>query len=521
MNYLFKINEGEYWWGGSSNDGTKMPFDKSSNVINDFRLVSENQSMPMFLSSQGRCIWSDDPFKITIKNGEIIIEGKDVTLEVFGSTLRDAYIGAMKKHFPFNENSLPEEFFKTPQYNTWMQLTYFQSQDGVLEYARDILKNGFKPGVLMIDEGWQKDYGNWTFDLCKFPDPKGMVDELHEMGFKVMLWVVPYVSCDGLFFINHTVETLKNEAYTEDLFLRDKDGEILICHWWNGYSAILDFTKEQDRLFMDKQLKALMNDVGIDGFKFDGGTLEDYTGVTSVNKSVNGDFTPAERNIAWNEFGANYTYHEYKDSFKAGGKCTVQRLRDKLHTWGCGGLSELVPNAIVQGLLGYPFVCPDMVGGGEWLAKARKMPVDMELFVRMAECSALFPMMQFSWAPWDALDKSHLGYVKQAHDLHIEFSDKILSFVKSAAKTGEPILRNLEYNYPGRGFEKVTDEFMLGEEILVAPIVEKGQKTRTLKLPEGDWRGYDGKNYIGGKTYKINVTLADLPYFVLQKNGAM
>jgi alpha-glucosidase (family GH31 glycosyl hydrolase) len=140
----------------------------------------------------------------------------------------------------------------------------------------------------------------------------------------------------------------------------------------------------------------------------------------------------------------------------------------------------------------------------------------MELFVRMAECSALFPMMQFSWAPWDALDKPHLGCVKRAHDLHIEFSDQIWTLVQSAAKTGEPILRNLEYNYPGRGFEKINDEFMLGEEILVAPIIEKGQKTRTIKLPEGDWRGFDGKSYVGNETYKINVTLADLPYFILQ-----
>ena len=517
MDYLFKINDGEYWWGGSSNDGTKMPFCKSSCFVSDFRLISENQTMPMFLSNQGRCIWSDEPFKINIKNGEIAIEGNDVTLEVFGTTLKEAYIGAMKKHFPFNKNFLPEEFFQTPQYNTWMQFTYFQSQDGVLQYAHDILKNGFKPGILIIDEGWQKDYGDWSFDLCKFPNPKAMVDELHEMGFKVMLWVVPYVRCDGLFFINHTLECLKIEAYTENLFLRDKDGEIFICHWWNGYSAILDFTKEQDRLFMDKQLKALMNNIGIDGFKFDGGTLEDYTGNNSPNKSVNEDHTPAERNIAWNEFGAGYTYHEYKDSFKLGGKCTIQRLRDKFHTWGNGGLAELVPNAIVQGLLGYPFVCPDMVGGGEWLAKARKMPVDMELFVRMAECSALFPMMQFSWAPWDALDKPHLGCVKRAHDLHIEFSDQIWTLVQSAAKTGEPILRNLEYNYPGRGFEKINDEFMLGEEILVAPIVQKGQKTRSVQLPKGIWRGFDEKTYVGDKTYEINVTLADLPYFVLQK----
>ncbi len=516
MNYTFKIQSGECFFGGSSNEGTKMPFCESSSFSGDYRRVSENQTMPMFISTSGRCIWSEKPFKVEFKNGEILIEGEDVKLETYGSTLRDAYIGAMNKHFPPSGNKLPEEFFKTPQYNTWMQMTYFQSQTKVMEYAKGIVENGFKPGILMIDEGWQKDYGNWSFDELKFPDPKGMVDELHKMGFKVMLWVVPYVRADGLFFINHTDKLLENAAYTDNLFLRDKNGEILICHWWNGYSAILDFTKEQDRLFMDKQLKRLMNDIGIDGFKFDGGTLEDYTGTTSPNGSVNGDFTPAERNIAWNEFGTRYTYHEYKDSFKAGGKRTIQRIRDKLHSWGNNGLADLIPNAIAQGLLGYPFICPDMVGGGEWLFKARNWPVDRELFVRMAQCSALFPMMQFSWAPWEALDSEHLSYVKASHDLHILFSEKLLALINKTYETGEPILRNLEYNYPHSGYEKITDQFMLGEEILVAPVITKGERVRKVVLPKGNWLGFDGKKYEGEKTYNIPVTISDLPYFVLK-----
>ncbi len=517
MNYVFAMQKGECFWGGSSNDGVQMPFSVTSDFESDYRKISENQTMPMFLSNKGRCIWSEEPFKIAFKDGEILIEGNDVVLEVFGKTLREAYIGAMNKHFPPRGNILPEEFFKTPQYNTWMQMTYFQSQEAVLEYAREIIKNGFKPGILMIDEGWQKDYGNWSFDNSKFPKPKEMVDELHQMGFKVMLWVVPYVRADGLFFINHTFDILENEAYTENLFLRDKDAEMYICHWWNGYSAILDLTKEQDREFMDKQLKKLMDEVGIDGFKFDGGTLEDYTGIKSANKSVNRDFTPAERNIAWNEFGSKYTYHEYKDSFKAGGKRTIQRIRDKLHAWGDNGLSDLVPNAIAQGLLGYPFICPDMVGGGDWIVKARKLPIDEELFVRMAQCSALFPMMQFSWAPWEALDGEYLSYVKAAHDLHIEFSDRLLSLINGTYKTGEPILRNLEYNYPNLGYEKIMDEYMLGEEILVAPVITKGQNMRTVVLPAGKWKGFDGREYIGEKIYEIPVSIADLPYFVLKR----
>lgn len=513
MKFVFQIQDGEYWWGGSSADGIKMPFGRESRIHNDFRRLAENQTMPMFISNQGRCIWSEEPFEVQFEDGEIAIEGENVTIETFGTNLREAYLGAMNKHFAPSGKTLPNDFFKIPQYNTWMEMTYFQTQQGVMDYAEGIIKNGFKPGILMIDEGWQKDYGNWTFDPLKFPDPKAMVDRLHEMGFKVMLWVVPYVRADGLFFINHTLELLQNEAYTENLFLRDKDGDVLLCHWWNGYSAILDFTKEQDRNFMDKQLHALMDNYGIDGFKFDGGTLEDYTGIVSANKTVNTDHSAAERNRAWNEFGARYTYHEYKDSFKAGGRRSIQRIRDKMHSWENNGLDDLIPNAISQGLLGHPFICPDMVGGGEWSFKARKLPVDMELFVRMAQCSALFPMIQFSWAPWEALDEEHLSYVKEAHDLHIKFADKILSLIDNAHATGEPVLRALEYNYPHCAYEGIKDEFMLGEDILVAPVVVKGQRVKRVIFPKGRWRSPDGTVYEGGKTHDVPAPLSVLLYF--------
>ena len=509
MNYKIKMLDGEFWWGGTSNDGTYAPYNRETDLKRDFRISASNQTMSMYLSNLGRCIWSEQPFACQIKDGVFSIEGENVTLETFGSTLKEAYLGAMKAHFPPRGDMPEPEFFRVPQYNTWMQMTYDQTQVGVLKYARDILEHGFHPGILMIDEGWQNRYGDWTFDRLKFPDPKAMVKELHDMGFKVMLWIVPYVSPDGLWFVRHSAPHFCKEKY----FLRTKDGEIAIIGWWNGYSAVFDFTKKCDRDLLDGQLHALMNDYGIDGFKFDGGTLGDYASHNPINGEANDDYTSVDRNIAWNDFGTKYRYHEYKDTFKGGGKRSIQRLRDKRHNWNNDGLNTLIPNAIAQGLLGHPFICPDMVGGGEWLDRALGVPADEELFVRMAQCSALFPMMQFSWAPWGAVDADHLSEIKAAHDLHNAFSEKILALVANACKTGEPILRSLEYNYPHKGYENAKDVFMLGENILVAPVVVKGQTEREIPLPEGVWLGYNGKKYIGGKTIHLTVSLSDLPYF--------
>lgn len=513
MTITFKMKKGEHWWGGTSVDGEICPFDENTNIERDFRICAMNQTMPMYISDMGRCIWSDSPFKVTFSHGEMKFEGEAICIKEYGSTLRDAYIGAMREHFPITGNKLPMEFFKTPQYNTWMQYTYNPTQEGILRYAKDIINNGFEPGIFIIDEGWQIDYGHWDFDPYKIPDPKSMIKQLHDMGFTVMLWIVPNVRCDGDFFVKHTLPNL-NPAEYDKLFVRNESGEIAITEWWNGFSATLDMTKECDRRFLDIQLERLMKDYDVDGFKFDGGTLEHYSGVLSVNVSHSDCILGAKRNIAWNDFGARYSFHEFKDTFKGGGKRCIQRIRDKTHTWDGDGINKLVPCAILQGLIGHPFICPDMIGGGEWTTRELNVNVDSELFVRMAQASALFPMMQFSWAPWEALDAENLSYVKKAHDLHIKFSDLICRLVEEAEITGEPILRNYEYNYPHSGYYGIKDTFMLGNEIIVAPVLEKNKVLRDVVLPKGVWIYEDGTEYEGGRIVSVNADKSILPYFV-------
>lgn len=513
MKYIFEMQNDECWWGGTTVDGRISPFDKNTVLERNFYEDCPNETMPLYLSNKGRCIWSEKAFKVKIADGKFEIDGNDVVMEELGTTLKEAYIGAMKKHFLPKGEFLPVEFFKCPQYNTWMHLTYYQTQKDVLDYAQKIIENGFKPGIFIIDEGWQKDYGIWEFDESKFENPKQMVDKLHEMGFTVMLWLVPNVRCDGLAFIQQTQRKF-NPEFCNDMFLRNENGDVAVSHWWNGYSAILDMTKKCDADFLDRQLKKLVDEYGIDGFKFDGGNVGNYSDSACINGRVNSDYTAAERNIAWNDFGIKYRFHEYKDSFKGGGQRVIQRIRDKRHSWGEEGLAELIPCAILQGITGHPFICPDMIGGGEWTDKATGKKIDEELFVRMAQCSALFPMMQFSWAPWEALSEEYLEIIKESAELHSEFSDTIISLVNDAYRTGEPILRNLEYNYPHKGYEKINDIFMLGENILAAPVTEKGQSEKIIPLPEGKWKYSDGTVFEGGRNIKLNVDISSIPYFI-------
>ncbi len=518
MEFRVKFREGEYFWGGPTAAGTDMPIHAGSNYTRDWTHNPHNQMMPLFLSSKGRYIWSEDTFKVWVENGELCFDGGEFTLWEGGGCLRDAYLAAMEAHFPFTETRdqgkiMPREFFRTAQYNTWMEFTYHPYQQGVLDYAHAIIEHGFEPGILIIDEGWHTRYGQWKFDFHKFPDPKAMVDELHALGFTVMLWVTPLVTADGQEFYMDTTESFNPENWNK-LFLRNKAGQPALVRWWNGYSAILDFRKECDREYLDSKLRFLMDEYGVDGFKFDGGSYQMYTPANVINGDPCDDQDPAELNLAWNEFGARFTFHEYKDTFKGGGKATIQRLCDRFHRWDVGGINTLLPCSIMQGLMGHPFICPDMIGGGSWSCNYDpNFKIDEELFIRMAQASALFPMMQFSWAPWRALSEKSYKIVAEAAQLHKRMADEIISLAADAERTGEPILRSLEYADPHNGYETVIDEFLLGNDILVCPIITKGTFEKDVIFPAGRWQAQDGKIYDGRSTIRMPSPIDQLLWF--------
>ena len=510
------ILPGEYWWGGTTMY-KKCPIHSGNEYHEDFREKSQNQTSPFFVSSMGRYIWSDEPFKVDVTGGVFTIEDGSPTLTTAGTSLREAYMAAQKAHFPCDQVRLRPEFFRSAQYNTWMEFTYYPTQEGVLRYAKEWLDRGFKPGIFIIDEGWHQhtDYGHWEFDFARFPDPKKMVTELHELGYKVMLWVVPFVSPNGPRFVSSMLPKIGADPETaERLYMRTETGEVALMKWWNGTSAILDMTNPYDVRFLDDQLQHLIRDYGVDGFKFDGGTLGHFCNSSVVNGRYRTEHSPAELNAAWNEFGRRYPFHEYKDTFKGGGKNVIQRLHDRFHTWEGHGIDDILPCAIVNGLIGHPFTCPDMVGGGSWTTRLQPgFKADEELFVRMAQVSALFPMMQFSWAPWEDLSPKNVALCLDAANLHSAMSDEILQLVDEATLSGEPILRCLEYNDPHQGYELIEDEFMLGEDILVAPVVTKGTFRRKVTFPAGQWQDQEGTVYDGHTMQLLNAPLEKLLWF--------
>jgi alpha-glucosidase len=188
------------------------------------------------------------------------------------------------------------------------------------------------------------------------------------------------------------------------------------------------------------------------------------------------------------------------------------RLHDKNHSWDA--LRRLVPDMLAAGFVGCPFICPDMIGGGEWTAFLPGAPFDPELFIRSAQIHALCPMMQISASPWRVLSEEHQRIFKDVAKLRQRFAPRFVELAKESARTGEPMMRNMEYCFPGMGYADIKDQFMMGNDLLVAPVMEKGAKSRKVILPPGKWKADDGQIFNGPAEIDIPTPLSRLPHFV-------
>ncbi len=497
---VIQILENENWWGGAVLDGRNSPLNDKDFAYDQRANCKANQAAPLFISDKGRYIWSEKPIKIEISNGKITVDAPGgVITGKSGETLKDAFLYSSKQFFPPSGKIPDPLLFTSPQYNTWIELQYDQNEMDIRKYADDIVKNGFPTGVIMIDDNWQDRYGTWNFDCEKFSDPKGMIEKLHKMGFKVMLWVVPFISSDSPIY-------RKLEGKKVLIFEDKEKTKPAKIEWWNGVSGLVDLSNPEGEKWFKEELKKLVTLYGVDGFKLDAGDPESYIGNYSHQ-----DFDPNEHCEAYARIGLDYPLNELRACWKMAGQPLVQRLRDKSHTWG--DVQVLIPDMIALGLIGHQFGCPDMIGGGEWTSFQDTSIMDEELIVRSSQVSALMPMMQFSVAPWRVLNTENLTICKDMANLHFTMGKEIIELARECAVSGEPMVRNLEYEYPGQGYAGIKDQFLLGNKILVAPVVVKGQRSREVVIPGGKWQGDDGSIVTGPVKVKIEVPIERLPWY--------
>lgn len=376
----------------------------------------------------------------------------------------------------------PETLWQSPIWTTWARFKTDIHQQRVIEFADEIIAHGYPHGVMEIDDRWQIHYGDVAFDPKLFPEPRTMVNELHERGFAVTCWVMPFINPEAECF-----EVARRRGY----LAKQPDGSLLPVRWWQGDGFLLDVAHPEALQWFGDRLRALKKETGLDGYKFDAGE--------AIFALGSNDYTRRYVDFV----AANFSHCEVRSGWGNQRAPILFRQWDKSCTWGTdNGLKSLITGALALGLAGYPFVLPDMVGGNAYRGES----ADAELMIRWSQANALLPAIQFSLAPWDYGDECE-RLCRAALDLRKQFMDRIGAAMRQAAQSGEPVIRPVWWLAPDDERAQVCDdEFLLGADVLVAPVVELRQRARDVYLPPGHWR--DARR---GQTVAAPFVLSNVP----------
>lgn len=412
-------------------------------------------------------------------------------------------------------NGIPNEsLFRYPIWSTWAQYHYDINQSTVVKFTNEILDNGFNCSQIEIDDDWTPHYGDNFFDSRKFPNATDMIAIIKRNGCAVTAWVHPFFNTDGSYF---------KEAMDKKYLLRRLGSDFpALSSWWDGnMTGVLDVSNENATDWYLGKLHDLQTETGLDSFKFDAGEQ------TWLPKIYSGSNLPENPNCNYPQKYVQMAFRadpsrrqEVRSAYGTQEFPIFVRQIDKISAWGHNNaLSTIIPSVFTLGILGYPFILPDMIGGN---AYEGRFP-DPELFVRWLQLNTFLPSMQFSIVPWDERfnnsDIDVLTISKKFANLHANISDVLIKYANMSASTGQPIIRPLWWIDP---YDEIAltceDEFLVGDEYLVAPVITKDARSRDIYLPSGLWIDMLKANETSVRKgpvliYNYTVEIDELAYF--------
>ncbi|WP_399143921.1 glycoside hydrolase family 31 protein [Streptomyces sp. MK7] len=399
--------------------------------------------------------------------------------------------------------------YAQPVWNSWAQFYTHVDQARLLDYAQDLHDNGITGHALQLDDKWESNYGNMTFDPKAYPDPKAMSRKIHDLGFDFGLWVTLWINLDS-----DQYQYAADHGY----LLKDAADTAKPCTvtWWNGTAGIVDLGNPEAKAWYEGRLKGLMETYGIDGLKFDTRFFDERCAPHEGYKPTDYQRLGAQLADEYDLQGVGIRVHWDTAAHQAG---FVTRQVDKGTGWN--SLRASVTQNLAISTIGYPFVTTDMIGG----SSAQPAPTK-QVLVRWAQSAALMPLMYASTSPVDTIDartgqkvvydEETTARYRQAIARHARLAPYIWDQVQQTLKTGDPIMRPLFFDFPGdKAAYTITDEWMLGPAVLAAPQLTDAP-TRSVHLPPGTW--YDvahGRAVRGGRTLTSYATpLGTTPVFV-------
>lgn len=487
----------------------------------DPRISQMNITMPLFISSDGFALLFDD-----FARAEMILGNPIKYITENPTSVSYYFINGASTLADVTEQ-LTALVGRQDLAPFW-SLGYITSKYGYHDQAEtigvvDTLKRaGYPLDAIVLDLYWygkEEDMGRLQWDSEQWPNPKKMLADLKKKGVNLVAISQPYVLRNGRGNDNY------NELNEGGMLLKDSLGNTQEVKIWVGEGGMFDVANPDTRAWLRNRYKDL-TDTGITGWWGDLGEPEVHP-LSGLH--ANGLTAPLYHNQYGNDW-SEIIYDLFKDEYPdtrlmtmmRGGTTGLQRYSvfpwstDVSRSWG--GLEPQIRIMLNSGLSGLGYMGHD-VGGFAVDPDNAYMP---ELYVRWLQLGLFSPILR-THAQQFAEPYKYPRYepiIKQIIKERYRWLPYNYTLAYENAAKGYPLVRPLNFTDPNHTFDDISDEFLWGSEVLVAPVMTEGATQRKITFPAGQWVDFNNPDHVyqGYSTIDYPAPLDVLPLFV--KAGA-
>lgn len=528
---LSTVGEGSFYGAGERGysfnlaGDTLVMFNKQNYgyTAGEERIKQMNITMPLFISSNGYAVVFDD-----FAAAKMVMSDPIVYTTESASPVSYYFInGAGSLPDVTRELSALTGRQKLPPFWALGYITSkygYRTQQETLGVVDTLKLAGYPLDGIVLDLYWygkEEDMGRLAWDNAQWPDHKKMLSELRNRNVNTVIISQPYILRNGRGLENY------NELAAKGMMVKDSTGGPQEVKIWVGEGGMFDVSNPDTRAWMADRYKQLTLE-GVDGWWGDLGEPEVHP---ESGIHANGLTAREYHNLYgndWSSIIADMFAKEFPErrlmTMMRGGTTGLQRYSvypwstDVSRSWG--GLQPQITIMLNSGLSGLGYMSHD-VGG---FAIDPEAPYDPELYVRWLQLGTFSPILrthaQATAEPYNYPEQQNiiLPLIKERYKwLPYNYT---LAFEN--ASQGQPLVRPLNFYSPGsHKFDDITDEYLWGRDVLVAPVTVQGATERCIIFPDGLWVDYNhpGRIYHGGDTITYPAPLEVLPLFV--RTGAI
>lgn len=356
----------------------------------------------------------------------------------------------------------------------------------------------------------------WRPDNALYSNLAGLVANLRSRGLRFLAYANP--------FVDTALPDHFAEMDPQGLLIATDAGTTYTFDAPNGTSSLPDLTLPAARDYVKREMTAMVADLGFDGWMSDFGewlpidaVLDGATGLPYHNQypvewhQLSREVLDAERP------GGDFALFARSGYTGVHGHSQIYWLGDQETSFSTtDGLPTVVPGMINLGLSGIPTVTHDIAGFSSFDG-----PSDKELYLRWTELGAFTPVMRThegnnkddNWN-WNS-DAETIAHFSRMARVHQALVPELRALAVAAEQSSAPLVRHLVLHYPDDPRARdVHDQYLLGPDLLVAPIVTRGATSRSVYLPEGEWfHVFTGERYEGGRDHMIDAPIGSPPVF--------